>query len=168
MAVKVYLDMDGVLADFATPAGEFWGVRFDKEYVKLDGAAWKKLQRAWPTFWMDLEYMPYALELWRALQPWHPSLLTALPESWPSGATGKLVWAKRMLPKFGYHPEQTFHCVMRRDKQKYAMTKGQPNALIDDTKKNIQEWEAAGGIGIFYTPSALMIQQVVQTLRQLD
>ena len=38
--------------------------------------------------------------------------------------------------------------VMRSHKQKYAMANGKPNVLIDDYIKNINEWEAKGGIGI--------------------
>jgi uncharacterized protein YbaR (Trm112 family) len=41
--------------------------------------------------------------------------------------------------------------VKRADKQKYAMTDGKPNVLIDDYLKNIPQWEAKGGIGVQHT-----------------
>ena len=42
--------------------------------------------------------------------------------------------------------------VKRSQKQAYAKDKdGKPNILIDDYIKNINEWEAKGGIGIHHT-----------------
>jgi len=41
--------------------------------------------------------------------------------------------------------------VKREDKQKFAMTDGKPNVLIDDYLKNITQWEAKGGIGVYHT-----------------
>lgn len=168
--MRVYSDMDGVVADFTTPAAEVLGIKFIKgTVVKIEGYEWKKLQKAWPTFWMDLDYEPYALEYWRAIAPWHPSILTAVPAGWESAATGKLIWCKRMLPKWGYHPDQKFHAVMREEKQRFAKSPdGSPNVLIDDMNKNIMEWEAAGGIGIRYTPSAASVEKVVKTLKSLS
>ena len=43
------------------------------------------------------------------------------------------------------------HLVLRADKQRFAMTNGKPNLLIDDYIKNIHEWEAQGGIGVHHT-----------------
>jgi hypothetical protein len=44
--------------------------------------------------------------------------------------------------------------VIRRDKQKFAKTNGVPNILIDDWGMNIDEWKAAGGIGIKHKSAA--------------
>ncbi len=167
--MRVFLDLDGVMADFITPANEITGIPFvPGVFVKIDKHDWYKMMDTWPTFWMDLELLPHALELWRALAPWHPSILTAAPEIWPSACTGKEVWVKRNLPKFGYHPEQKFHCVRRaEEKQKFAVTNGHPNVLIDDQAKNIREWEQAGGVGIRYLPSRVAIQTVVATIQSI-
>jgi len=50
--------------------------------------------------------------------------------------------------------------VQRADKQKYAMTDGKPNILIDDYKKNIIEWETKGGIGIHHLSPTKTISQL--------
>lgn len=163
--MRVFCDLDGVVADFATPATEALGIDFSKGFVVIDVSDWRKLQKQWPTFWVDLEPLPYAQELWRAIQPWHPSILTAAPDVWRSSSIGKEVWVKRYLPKFGYHPEQKFYCVRREEKQNFATTHGEPNILIDDMSKNIREWEQAGGIGIQYKPSRSAIQTVVATIQ---
>ena len=49
---------------------------------------------------------------------------------------------------------------MRSDKQKYAMTDGKPNVLIDDYIKNIKEWEAKGGIGVHHTSVGKTISEL--------
>ena len=44
------------------------------------------------------------------------------------------------------------HLVKRAQKQAYAKNRDEkPNVLIDDYLKNINEWEAKGGIGIHHT-----------------
>ena len=54
-------------------------------------------------------------------------------------------------------PKQRINLVKREDKQKYAVTDGVQNILIDDYLKNIREWEAAGGIGIWHTDASKTI-----------
>lgn len=156
MTPRIYCDMDGVLANFTKSAGHHFNIdinqhpkEFDRLWKSKDG--WHQLMQDWPTFWMDLDPMPHAADLWRVISPYHPAILTAIPEGWPASATGKYVWCKRHLPKFGYHPDQQFHAVLREHKQRYARQgDGTPNILIDDFQKNIREWESAGGIGIWY------------------
>jgi hypothetical protein len=159
MTPKVYCDMDGVLADFNAGWKEFTGVTITG-WMTISGDEWRYLKKQWPTFWMDLEFIPHAQELWRAISPYDPELLTAVPDSWRSAGTGKSVWARENLtgnPKV--------HAVMRSEKKNYAREKdGTPNILIDDMEKNIKEWEAAGGVGIQYIPSAGMVNKVVRTI----
>lgn len=156
MTPQLYVDMDGVLADFQTAATGYFAINprtegkaFNTLWQSKDG--WPRLMREWPTFWMDLPMMPHAAQLWTLVAPHHPSILTAIPEAWPSASTGKRIWCKRHLPKFGYHPNEQFHAVLRAQKAKFAkQPDGTPNILIDDLAKNIQEWQSAGGQGILY------------------
>lgn len=167
---RPYCDMDGVLVDFAAGVQSYWHMdlhannkTFDKLWKSPDGSA--KLSREWPTFWMDLPELSRAQELWRVIQPFHPSILTAIPENWPSSATGKYVWAKRHLPGFGRDPREEFHAVRRSDKQRYAkQADGTPNLLIDDYVANIREWTAAGGVGVVYTNDSTGISNVKRAL----
>lgn len=162
--MRVFCDMDGVLADFGTPAGEFLGLDFSKGFIGVNEQQWDSLRRAWPMFWLDLELMPNALKLWTALNPWHPSLLTAVPNVWPTASVGKTRWAKTRLPGFGQHPSQQIFCVLRHEKQQFAKTNGKPNVLIDDLGRNIQEWERAGGIGFVYEPTTACIAKIEKSL----
>ena len=50
--------------------------------------------------------------------------------------------------------------VPKKDKQNFAHDRG---ILIDDTKLNIDQWQAAGGIGIFHIGSDF--QTTIKTLQ---
>lgn len=164
MRPTVFVDMDGVLVDFESSFIEFFNrPRFGGQFVSITGHEWARLEKEWPTFWADLEYEDHALDLWRKVLPHHPVLLTAYPDSWPAAAVGKRIWAKRMLPKFGYHPGKSIIVCRREEKQQYAKQgDGTPNILIDDLDRNIAEWTSAGGVGIVYIPSGSAPQRVEQ------
>jgi hypothetical protein len=167
---RIFCDMDGVLVDFAEGA---------KSYLKIDPKTqasafnnmwgspqgWAKLMHDWPTFWMDLPELSQTQRLWRLIKPFHPSILTAIPEGWRSSGTGKYIWAKRHLPKFAGHPNEEFHAVLRSQKQQFAkQADGTPNLLIDDYVKNIREWTAAGGVGVLYTDDSTGLNNVKRAL----
>ena len=98
-------------------------------------------------FWANLEWMPGAKRLWDFISKYDTEILSAYSGRDPSSRTGKLKWlSKNTKIKRG-----KINLVMRSDKQKYATTNGKPNILIDDYIKNINEWEAKGGIGIHHT-----------------
>lgn len=157
MTPKVYCDMDGVVADFDRGWEEFTNTKISG-WVTITDADWARLKKQWPTFWMDLEPMPFAEELWDALRPYTPDILTAVPDAWKSAGIGKTTWAREVLGGVG-----KVHAVRREDKRNFAKQRdGTPNILIDDMEKNIKEWNAAGGLGIRYIPSASMVQRVIR------
>jgi len=157
---KVFCDMDGVLADFDRGWEEFTGKKVIG-WVTITDSDWARCKQQWPTFWMDLELMPHALELWNALSPFDPDLLTAVPDSWKSAGIGKITWAGELLNM----NRGQVHAVAREDKRKYAKQRdGTPNVLIDDLDKNVKEWNAAGGFGIQYIPSGSMVQRVIRSI----
>jgi len=166
--MTVYCDMDGVLADFLGAYDEFFGNKIpSKGFVAISGHEWKRLKTEWPTFWIDLDPLPNAMGLWKEISSYAPSILTAIPVGWPSAATGKAVWVRQHLTKFGYKPSQQLITCLRHEKQQYATTNGEPNVLIDDQDNNVREWQAAGGIAIHYTDSRSMVAKVAKTLESL-
>ena len=74
-------------------------------------------------------------------------MLSAYTARDPSSKNGKMKW----LNKHTKFSKSKINLVRRADKQKFAMTDGKPNVLIDDYLKNIKEWKAKGGIGIHHT-----------------
>ena len=139
---KVYVDMDGVLADF-------FG-----EWQKLIGSDWRKVKDIEPAlqkirdtdnFWLDLPLLPQAKNLLGVIKKVKGSyniLSSPLPND-PNSEPHKRQWIKKNLSFFP--PENV---IITHDKPKYATNSdGTPNILIDDFGKNIASWEAAGGEG---------------------
>ena len=82
--------------------------------------------------------------MWKLINKYQANILSAYSNR---DANSKL--KKKWLSK-NAKPTGKVHLVMRADKQKYLLTGGKPNILIDDYKKNIIEWENIGGIGIHH------------------
>jgi len=50
--------------------------------------------------------------------------------------------------------------VRRIQKQSFAKSQGQPAVLIDDFKKNVDQFTQRGGIGIYHTNTTSTIRQL--------
>ena len=83
------------------------------------------------------------------------NILSAYSNKDGNSRKGKKSWLSKNAK-----PTGKIHLVQRADKQKYAMTDGKPNILIDDYIKNIKEWENAGGIGVHHTSPTDTISQL--------
>tara|TARA_B100000927_G_scaffold273741_1_gene252439 strand:- start:417 stop:1610 length:1194 start_codon:yes stop_codon:yes gene_type:complete len=139
---KVYVDMDGVLADF-------FG-----EWQKLIGKDWRKVKDIEPAlqkirdtdnFWLNLPLLPQAknlLGIIKKVKGSYTILSSPLPND-PNSEPHKREWIKKNLDFFP--PENV---IITKDKAKFATNPdGTPNILIDDFGQNIASWEAAGGEG---------------------
>ena len=148
----IYCDMDQVLCNFMKGADEAVGSSFihaDKD------ERWNKINQT-KGFWANLEWMPGGKRLWQFISRYDPYILSAYSGRDPNSKNGKLKWlAKNTKVKKG-----NINLVVRSDKQKYAMTDGKPNILIDDYAKNITEWENKGGIGVHHTDTAKSIAEL--------
>lgn len=145
---KVYCDMDGVLADFV----DQW-----KVYHKEDPSKHKKrigkeefdefLDGAPLEFWTDMKFMPNARggkALWDKIKNYDTEILSSPAES-EASKKGKQVWLKSKGINIPLNLKKSFK------KQEFAA----PNhILIDDYKRNVDQWNAAGGIGILHTDNA--------------
>ncbi len=149
MDYKIYCDMDGVLADFESGYEELTGIDLRGEFQKGDDF-WDPISKAGVGFWAGLKWMPDGQELWDYLKPFNPVLLSA-PSREDSSRIGKHVWVKHKIPGT--------KLILRYAKQKQELATPE-SILIDDRQVNIDQWEAAGGIGILHTSTANTIQQL--------
>jgi hypothetical protein len=137
---QLYLDCDGVLADFDRGASEILGMspaQFQARYNP--GLFWKKLAAA-PDFYASLPPMPGAERLFEAVRHLDPIILTGLPRgNW--AAPQKERWAAQHFPG-----TRIITC-MAVDKRKHAK---QGDVLVDDTLKHRHLWEEAGGIFVHH------------------
>jgi len=141
----VYIDMDGVLADFF---GEWSRISGVNHYKDIDDVPAKlELIRNHPTFWIDLPLLPHAKALIKTVVDQFGEYricstpLTGDERSKP----GKVQWIRTHLSDI-----PPAEIILTHDKSQFAFNNNQPNILIDDFGKNINAWRAAGGIGIKY------------------
>lgn len=141
----VYLDMDGVIADFSK--------RY-KELYHMEPREAEKQQKFRPLFddfiandeFANLDLMPDAMMgiefLRKASVPTHILSSTANEEKYDAISKQKMIW----LQKHGI----TFNPVFvpgKKHKYKWAAP---DTIIIDDTKSVIDDWTKAGGIAIWH------------------
>lgn len=137
---QLYLDCDGVLADFNKGATAVLGMH-PKAFEKRHGLGrfWAKLARA-PDFYFGLPLLPDATELFEAVRHLDPIILTGLPQgNW--AADQKIRWAAR------YFPGTRIITTMARDKRDHAR---EGDVLVDDQLRHAHLWEEAGGIFVHH------------------
>jgi 5'(3')-deoxyribonucleotidase len=158
---KVYLDMDGVLADFF---GEWARLDGKDHYKDIDNPQAKlELIRKHPTFWVNLPMLPHARELIRTVKElFGEYYICSKPlEGDPRSEPGKMAWIRDHLadmPPAGV--------ILTHNKAQHANTGNGPNILIDDYGVNVNAWKMAGGIALKYedTRTVSNIQHVKKVL----
>ena len=146
---EIYVDMDGVLADFF---GE-WARLMDVDHFtdinkKHDiNDALQKI-RDTDDFWLRLPLLPEAkklLNLIKQIKGEYYICTSPLADD-PNSEKHKRTWVEENLAFFPPKAVYVTH-----NKPQYATGKdGTPNILIDDYGVNIRNWEAAGGVGFKY------------------
>lgn len=151
--VVIYCDLDGCLVDFDAGVKRLTG-KFPSELKK--SSMWKAIYgkkdtSGTPDFFVSLEWESDGKQLWNAIAPYHPTILTGLPTG-GNGEGQKREWCDRELGK----NVPVIVCASR-DKHLYAK---EGYILIDDRNDNVESWKAAGGIGILH-------RSTEQTLKEL-
>ncbi len=147
---QLFLDCDGVLADFDTGFLKLTGYQ-GQEYEDKFGSKlfWKRIQDA-PHYFENLPLMPDALELFGAVKHLRPIILTGCPRGdW--AAHQKMRWRDR------YFPGVSMVTCLSRNKVDYC----QPgDILVDDFLKHSQKWIDGGGVFVHHTSAAESIKQL--------
>lgn len=139
--MQLFLDMDGVLADFDKRAQQILGVP-PHQYETVMGAKafWDRLQST-PDFYNSFDLMLDAPFLLDAVAHLDPIVLTGVPMGdW--AAPQKRTWVKRMargLPVI---------CCRAKDKSLH-MSPG--DVIVDDRIEHAHLWNAKGGIWVQHT-----------------
>ena len=144
----LYLDCDGVLADFDRGAAQVLGMPVQQFQQKFGaGKFWARLASA-PDFYGSLPLMPDAQALFEAVRHLDPVILTGLPRgNW--AAQQKVRWAARHFPG-----TRIITC-MAVDKRNHCAT---GDVLVDDTLKYQHLWEGAGGVFVHHRDAASTVQ----------
>lgn len=148
--MQLYLDCDGVLADFEKAATQILGAP-PREFEKRRGLPefWKRLARH-PDFYGSLPLMPDAAELFDAVRHLNPVILTGLPRGdW--AAPQKVRWAAQHFPG-----TKIITCLAA-DKGRHARD---GDILVDDTLKYRHLWEHAGGTFVHHRDAKTTIAEL--------
>ncbi len=153
MNYTLFLDLDGVLADFENgvllATGRETGTMSEK-------VMWPILART-KGFYEKLHWMSDGKFLWDFCTKYNPVIITGLPlGNWAEPQ--KRAWCHRELGK----DVQVVACMTREKPQKaWELTPEDHIAvLVDDRIKIKEQWEAMGGIFVFHTSAESSINQL--------
>ena len=153
MNYTIYSDMDGVLSDFDKRFMQFSDGIPPGQYEQRKGKEefWKLIDdTVGVPFWAGMDWMPDGKEYWSYIEKYNPIILSA-PSKNEESKYGKRIWKKRNMPN------NKMILVPAWKKKEYATP---TSILIDDRADNINQWEAAGGIGILHTDAASTIAKL--------
>lgn len=147
----LYLDMDGVVADFDTAAEQFLGIARREDYVqghyKLSRAEWDLLKTQ-QRFYRTLPLMQGSDQLvslarqYRAQLGWELKFLTAVPKNLdvPWAFSDKVLWAQEHFPDI-----PVMFGPLSVDKWRHCRP---GDILVDDRLDNCTQWREQGGWAI--------------------
>lgn len=165
----IYCDMDGVLCDFDLGYERLTGMSTTEANAKGKSYFWELFRKGVgkneKEFWANLPWQPGGQELWKAISPYTPNILSSpaidfslppdqqLSPEYNQAIQGKKEWISKNLTNVG---EEIFVPAVQK------ATFAAPNhILIDDMKKNTDAWEASGGIAILH-------KNLSDTLKKLE
>jgi len=163
---KVYVDMDGVIADFFSALAKFRKVNHwkDKGEISVEDSI-KAI--AGTDFFSTLPLFATSKELINIVKSftggeWY-ICSSPLRGDHENSKKHKLDW----LRSNGFTPNGV---IITGRKESYAVDKttGLPNILIDDKPSNIERWQAKGGIGIRYQANKDNLNRVSQALKYVE
>ena len=162
----VYLDMDGVLADFFGGVEKMYGVEHWKQLTNDKTKDLKKevIDRITGTdFFATLPKFDSADQLISMVKEFtggtYSINTSPLRGDHENSGKYKRVWINNNI-------ERPAEIIVTGRKESYAKDKasGTPNILIDDRPVNIQRWQAAGGYGILYQANRDSLDKVKKGL----
>lgn len=162
---KIYLDMDGVLADFFTEYAKLAGITSGNYRDIPPAKADPTLNKMVGTdFFARLPMFASAPKLISMVLSYvdHYNICSSpLRGDHENSAHWKRVWIKQHLKP------QPQDIIITGTKERHAVNKdGSPNILIDDRGTNIVAWRARGGIGIKYQADEDSLAKVQHELKQ--
>ena len=175
--LKVYCDLDGVLADFDKGVINLLGKPANKV---VRGTMWKTIARSNVPFYENLDWTKDGQRLWEQIRHLQPDILTGVPYH-KSSRIEKYNWCKQKLGidcdklhhvdmASGYRDHESVNGNVPKEdvtniitcwsnnKSKQCIKRG--SVLIDDREDLRQSWEDAGGVFLHHTDTENTIQKL--------
>lgn len=150
MRKQIFLDCDGVLADFDRGAEQILGMPpglFESQHGS--GEFWRRLARA-DGFFANLEPMADAYTLYEAVRDRGPIILTGMPRgTWAEPQ--KRRWAAHYFPGV---PVITTMAALKHEHRHPG------DVLVDDRDKYRNLWEGNGGVFVHHKSAADSIAEL--------
>lgn len=176
MFSKVLLDMDGVLYAWNKGVAKMFNINYDNKAIQEEfsgdyegleshighDAVEKGIREAGPDFWKNLEQLPWANEVFKAVENiagFNNICFCTSFGKWPEAAPAKLEVLKR---DFNIKTEQVIFA-----KAKHLLARGS-SYLIDDKLSNVREFRDAGGPAILWPNEFSILSGKVDLVGQLD
>ena len=159
-AYTIYLDMDGVIADFDQRFLDLSGMTPDKYKDKYGmNQFWDFIDEENKIrFWAGIPVMSGAKKLIDYVSQYDYEILTA-PSIKKQSRLGKMIWLRKIHPDlFPNTPKVNFKPAKEKHQVKTTLTK--TDILIDDKASTVDTWNSSGGTGILYTSADNAIQQL--------
>lgn len=140
---ELYLDLDGVFADFVRGCKEMLG-RTPEEFAmaKQKKEMWRGISYT-KNFYHELKPMPGADRLWKYCQKYKPTIISGTP-NFEHAPIGKRAWVRQHLG-----PKVSVICCHSHDK---AKLRSKPGAILLDDNEALtrKSWEEMGGIFVHH------------------
>ena len=162
----LFLDMDGVQADFFTQWASWWSSKVNDPNIQWYKDIGDKEQREISIAALQAEGHEFVYQFFAtlpvlsgcdAILNWIsknniPCTVLSAPLRSPKEDKKKIITQASIEGKKYWLSQHnsSMPAIFEGRKEKYATTNGHPNVLIDDHKKYISGWEAAGGIGVLH------------------
>lgn len=138
----IYLDLDGVMADFD---GHFPALFGTDHRVIPEEEMWRTIN-AYPAYFRGMPIFAGAKAFFHSISWMNPIILTACPWSnYQDVARQKRGWVREHLSSTC----QILPVMGGRNKPLFMHSPG--DILIDDYKRNIAAWEDEGGVGLLHS-----------------
>ena len=151
---EIFCDMDGVLCDFVRQWNKIYKEDPNTTRHRIGKPEFDViLDAADRQFWNTMKWMPGSDRMWKLISRYGAKILSSPADSTAS-TDGKTDWVKQQMPGTELIFRKSFK------KQEFS---GPNKILIDDLKRNIDQWTAKGGIGIHF----INAQQAIRDLEKL-
>ena len=164
--MTVYLDMDGVIADFFSLLAQ----ENDSDHWKSIKNIERSLNEIRNTdFFYRIPEFPETAEIVRQVKTLSDGDWGICSSPLRNDVNNSAYWKRRWLEDKGFMPDDLEKCIFTSNKHKYAISRltGEPNILIDDKLDNILRWNNAGGIGIRFQCNEDDVEYLVDELKKV-
>jgi hypothetical protein len=149
---RLFIDLDGVLADFDAGHEIAFGHRPSKEQDRVNWEIVRAHEGVYGSFYAGLPPMEDWRVLWEGVAHLSPTILTGVPPEIPDAPLHKRAWVDRIIG-----PDARMITCRSVEKSLHA----EPgDVLVDDWEKHRHVWEKMGGVWITHTSAARSLELI--------